>query len=97
MSVYVSLTLAELRHFLRFHDLGEIQHLEGIAEGVVNTNYRVITSRGCYVLTLVEDPLQGEALPHVRDLMAHLAHRDIPCPLPVADRHGDTIHRLSMD
>lgn len=70
--------------------IGNIENLEGISDGVVNTNYRLTTSSRQYVLTLVEDPAEADALPFVAGLLSHLAQNNIPCPQPISDSAGTT-------
>ncbi|HKO86985.1 MAG TPA: homoserine kinase [Burkholderiales bacterium] len=87
MSVYTKVTESELSRWLEQYDVGPVRELKGIAAGIENTNYFVTTAQGRYVLTLFER-LASEDLPFYLDLMAHLAERGIPCPLPVASREG---------
>lgn len=94
MSVYTPVTLAEASDFLAAYPIGPPLSLTGVAEGVVNTNYRLTTAQGRYILTLMEDPRQGEELPHIVALLNHLAGRAIPCPAPVHDRRGAAIGLL---
>ncbi|MEG3639946.1 homoserine kinase [Magnetococcus sp. PR-3] len=93
MSVYTTIDLAELTPFLARHDIGDPLNLEGISEGVVNTNYRLTTSRGIYILTLVESG-QSDYLPWMLALLAHCRERGLPCPLPIADHNGQILHTL---
>lgn len=92
MSVFTPLTPTELAPWLARYDLGAILSLEGIAAGVVNTNYRLETERGKYILTVVEGT--EEDLPHTLDLLTHLSGRQLPCPTPMADRGGRVIQEL---
>ena len=52
MSVFTTLNLEEVRTWLRDFDLGEIIELRGIAAGITNTNYFIITAQQKYVLTI---------------------------------------------
>lgn len=61
--------------------------MEGIAEGVQNTNYFVDAEHGRFVLTLFER-VDAALLPFYLGLMAHLAASGIPCPAPVAMNGG---------
>ena len=84
MSVYTSVTEAELAAWLKQYSVGELKTLEPIKAGIENTNYFVTTAQGAYVLTLFER-LPAAELPFYLDLMAHLARHGIPSPAPIAD------------
>lgn len=87
MSVYTRVSRAALRSWLADYAVGGLQELQPIAAGIENSNYFVTTAGGRFVLTLFEK-LQPAELPYYLGLMAHLASRGIPCPQPIADRHG---------
>jgi len=93
MSVYTSVSQAQLSAWLGHFVLGELLELKGIAAGIENTNYFVTTTAGRYVLTLFEK-LQPEELPYYLGLMAHLAARGIPCPRPIPDASGKVLDAL---
>ena len=84
MSVYTSVTEAELAAWLKQYSVGELKAFEPIKAGIENTNYFVTTAQGAYVLTLFER-LPAAELPFYLDLMAHLARHGIPSPAPIAD------------
>jgi len=88
MAVFTAVGEDELRRWLgRYSVVGPLIEYAGIASGIENTNFFVTTTAGRYVLTLFEKLTRGE-LPFYLNLMAHLAHRGIPSPAPVADdRH----------
>ncbi len=95
MAVYTHIDRHQLEAFLAGFDLGQLLAFEGIREGVENTNYRLETTRGRFVLTLYEKRVDPKDLPFFLGLMEHLAGRGIPCPLPVRDRAGRMIHTLA--
>lgn len=90
MSVFTTLTLSEAQACLSDFSIGEITELKGIAAGITNTNYFVITTKARYVLTIFEAN-RFEDLPYFVALMTHLAEHDIPCPAPIVDKNGKAL------
>ena len=93
MSVFTNLTFSEAQAHLRDFAIGEISELKGIAAGITNTNYFVITTDNKYVLTIFEENEMAD-LPYFVDLMAHLDKRGVLCPKPIADKNGVCLHVL---
>ena len=93
MSVFTTLNLQDARTWLRDFELGEIIELRGIAAGITNTNYFVVTTQNKYVLTIFEKNQPSE-LGYFVDLMRFLAQQGVLCPLPIADKTGASLHEL---
>ena len=94
MAVFTSVSGADITAWLADYSLGNLLELQGIPEGIENTNYFVTTGNGRFVLTLFEK-LTADDLPFFLNLMAHLARHGIPCPCPVADRHNRFLGELN--
>ena len=94
MSVFTPVSAAEARALLAHYTLGELEGLEGIAQGVENTNYFLTTTTGAYVLTLFEH-IPRDDLPFYVGLMDHLAHHDIRCPAPMRLDNGEMIAEVN--
>ncbi|MCE2520534.1 MAG: homoserine kinase [Alphaproteobacteria bacterium] len=94
MAVYTDVAIEELAAFLADYDVGSILAMKGIAEGVENSNYLVMTDGGSYILTLYEKRVKEEDLPFFLGLMEHLAARGVPCPTPIRDRKGRALKWL---
>ncbi|MDO5640581.1 MAG: homoserine kinase [Neisseria sp.] len=87
MSVYTSVSDDEMRHFLEQYDLGDFVSLQGIAQGITNSNYFLTTSTGKFVLTVFEALTQQE-LPFFLLLKQHLSDNGVACPAPLAKKDG---------
>ena len=94
MAVYTAIDAAALAAFLEAYDLGSVMALDGIAEGVENSNYLLATARGRFILTLYEKRVDPDDLPFFLSLMDHLAARGVPCPTPVHGRDGAALRNL---
>ncbi len=94
MSVFTPVTEGEARALLEHYTLGELEGLEGIAQGVENTNYFLTTTTGEYVLTLFEHIPRAD-LPFYVGLMAHLAESEVDCPVPMHRDDGEMLTEVN--
>ena len=94
MAVYTPVDPASLDRFLEDYDLGRARRLDGIAEGVENSNFRLETERGRFILTLYERRVAPGDLPFFLGLMEHLSSRGVPCPVPMSGRDGRVLREL---
>ena len=95
MAVYTRVSEDELATFLDEFDIGEATSFSGITEGVENSNFRLSTTAGDYILTLYEKRVNKKDLPFFINLMSHLSENGISCPLPVADKNGAVLKDLN--
>ena len=95
MAVYTEVSDTALRDYLALYNIGELVSVKGIAEGVENTNYLLMTDQGRYILTLYEKRVASEDLPFFLGLKEHLSKRGLNCPLPVHQRDGAMIGELA--
>ncbi|MCA8908641.1 MAG: homoserine kinase [Rhodospirillaceae bacterium] len=95
MAVYTEVTDEEVSAFVAEYDIGAVVACKGIAEGVENSNYLLVTTGGRFILTLYEKRVAEADLPFFVALMQHLASNGIRCPLPLSGRDGQTLRRLS--
>lgn len=94
MSVFTSVSIQELQAWLQDYAIGEVVELKGISAGITNTNYFVTTTKDKYVLTLFEQNSMDE-LPYFIDLMSYLSIHGVPCPQPIANQAGVSLHMLN--
>lgn len=95
MSVYTPVQIKDLEPVTHARSLGQPLHLEGIAQGIINSNFRLTTERGTFILTLVENPEEARALPFVMQLLEKLGTENIPVPIPIKDNRGQSQFTLA--
>lgn len=91
MAVYTHLSENDIRQHLKGFDLGNLVSFAGITDGIENTNYRLTTTRGDFILTLFEKRTKVEDLPFFIGFMKYLCGKGMPCPHIVADSSGEKI------
>ncbi len=94
MAVYTAVSDQDLALFLADYNIGRAISFKGIAEGVENSNYFLLTDQGPYILTLYEKRVAPEDLPYFLGLMEHLARRGLACPTPIHSRDGEVLREL---
>jgi homoserine kinase type II len=94
MAVYTEVSDEELEAFVAQYPLGAVRSCKGIAEGVENSNYLLVTERGPYILTLYEKRVRRDDLPFFLGLMEHLSAKGLACPLPVHASDGAALREL---
>ena len=95
MAVYTPLSNEQIGEFLSNYDCGSFLLAEGILQGIDNTNYRIETTQGRYVLTIFESRIDPRDLPFFLDFMAHVADCGVSCPDPIVRRDGDLTGKLA--
>ena len=88
MAVYTPVSDEALSVFLTDYEIGVAIGMSPISEGVENTNYKITTSCGDYILTLFEKRTREEDLPFFMALTTHLAKKGLPVAAPVNRRDG---------
>ncbi len=94
MAVYTRVAPDDLGRFLEQYEIGPPVEFVGIRQGVENTNYRLVTPVGRFIVTIYEKRVDPGDLPFFLGLMEHLARHGLPCPLPVAGRDGAVLRTL---
>ena len=94
MAVYTEVSDGDIIAFLEEYDIGTLVSFKGIAEGVENSNYLLLTDRAPFVVTLYEKRVAHEDLPFFLGLMEHLAARGVPCPTPIRGCDGAALRKL---
>ena len=88
MAVYTTISHKDAQKL--FRSLGEIVKLEGIKEGVENTNYLVhLNDSNKFILTLFEKRTKEEDLPYFNNLMRLFSKNGVSCPLSISINNED--------
>lgn len=95
MAVYTHITEETARAHLARFGIGALVSLDGIMDGVSNTNYKLVTTAGRYILTLIEARTDESDLPFFIAFMEHLKGKGIPCPGVIAAKDGRTVLPLN--
>jgi homoserine kinase type II len=94
MAVYTEVSDEDLNTFIAQYALGGVLSCKGIAEGVENSNYLLVTETGPYILTLYEKRTRRDDLPFFLGLMEHLAQKGVGCPVPLHGNDGAALREL---
>ncbi|MAR77795.1 MAG: homoserine kinase [Gammaproteobacteria bacterium] len=79
MSVYTKITKDELNNHLKKYSLGVAESIEGIPDGIENTNYVLKTDKNEYIFTIFENLKDKEVKQYLR-FMNHLCNKGLSCP-----------------
>lgn len=96
MAVFTPVSDDQAREFVGgYPAAGEFVSLHAIAEGVENTNYRLETTTGRFVLTLFEGRTDAASLPFCLGLTDHLGAAGYPAARPLRDHDDQWIGELN--
>jgi homoserine kinase type II len=95
MAVYTQVSAEELEALLARYDVGQLDSVKGIAEGVENSNFLIDTTRGRFILTLYEKRVDAGDLPFFLRLLDHLADRGLPVPRALRDAAGVQVQQVA--
>ena len=95
MAVYSRIKQSELLLFLKKYDIGNLISFDGILEGIENTNYKIITSKNTYILTIFEKRVEKKDLPFFINLKKHLFKKKFKCPQPIPNKYGNIINTIN--
>jgi len=93
MSVYTPINHQQLQDFLNLYSLGTLIDFSGIQAGIENTNYRISSAQGNFILTIFES-LTAKELPCYFKLLNHLNQSNFPAPKPQSFKAENFIHTL---
>ncbi len=95
MAVYTKVSKGGVQSILNKYDVGRLIKYEEIQEGIENSNFKVTTTDGTFILTIYEKRVKEEDLPYFINLMDHLSSNGINCPKPIKDKSGEIFQSIS--
>ncbi|MBT6207853.1 MAG: homoserine kinase [Francisellaceae bacterium] len=93
MSVYTLVGHTHIEKFLHNYGLSLIQATP-IKKGTVNSNYRISTNRGNYIMTIFENMQQVDISP-IFSLTSQLYNLNLKCPMPIPDKQNNYIGSIA--
>jgi len=94
MAVFTKLEKKEIKDFLKNFSIGDLISFEGIVKGTENTNFKIITSKNKYILTILEKRVEEEDLPFFMSLQNELVEHGFNCPKPIKNNKNVIINKL---
>lgn len=91
MVIYTPLTLKEVRPLLTNFPIGYPEKLTPLDGGTTNSNFRVTTPSGDYVLTLLEPAEEAAQIPWLKNYLSYLNKKGIPVPALLETPEGNTV------
>ena len=95
MAVYTKVSKVRIQSILSKYNVGKLIKYEEIQEGIENSNFKVTTTDGTFILTIYEKRVKEEDLPYFINLMDHLSSNGINCPKPIKDKSGEIFQNIS--
>lgn len=93
MVIYTPLTLAEIEPHLDGFDIGRAFELSPLEGGTTNSNFRLATDKGNYVLTILEPDEEAEQIGWLRGYLEMLHNNNLPVPRLLEMSEGEhTFH-----
>lgn len=87
MAVYTDLNSKDIEYICSEYALGPLRSFSGIAGGMENSNYFIVTTRGEFVLTLFEE-LCFDDIPFYNQLLINLKKNSLKVAAPLATIHN---------
>ena len=94
MAVFTKLEKQEIEDFLKNFSIGDLISFEGIVKGTENSNFKIITSKNKYILTILEKRVEEEDLPFFMSLQNELVEHGFNCPKPIKNNKNLIINKL---
>lgn len=88
MAVYTKLSKRDAKDILKEYGFKKVHKIEGISEGILNTNYLIEGDRGKFVLRILEGDREKEEEEKELSLLRSLYNNGFPCSYPLYTDNG---------
>ena len=95
MAQYTTLSSTEVADIVSHYAIGTPTDLEVMSGGYGNSNFKLTTSKGVYLLKICDEKTTDELQLQI-SLLTHLQQHDYPTPYPIPQINGESLH-LSQD
>ncbi|MEO1657023.1 MAG: homoserine kinase [Pseudomonadota bacterium] len=95
MAVFTEVSEDDVARFLRGYGLPVPDAVTGIAEGIENTNYKIMAGGTRYILTIYEARVNRDDLPYFLGLMDHAAGAGVPTAKPIKTTAGAHLSEIN--
>ena len=95
MAQYTTLTSTQLANIVSHYAIGTPINLEEMAGGYGNSNFKLTTSKGVYLLKICDEKTTDELQLQI-SLLTHLREHGYPTPYPIPQKNDEFLH-LSQD
>ncbi len=94
MSVYTKITKDALSDHLKNYSIGQLVNIEGISDGIENTNYLLTTTKNEYIFTIFEN-IDDKIADTYLNFMNHLNEQEFKCALVESTNTGQLSVNIS--
>lgn len=91
MAQYTTLTSTQLANIVSHYAIGTPINLEEMVGGFGNSNFKLTTSKGVFLLKICDEKTTDELLLQI-SLLAHLQEHGYPTPYPIPQKNGESLH-----
>ena len=94
MANYTTLSSAELTEMLSHYAIGEARRLEELPGGFGNSNFKLTTTEGTFLLKICDEKNAAELQMQIK-LLAHLQEHAYPTAYPILQKRGAAVYVVS--
>lgn len=89
MAVYTKVDTKKIEEIVGNYNIGTLIEYKGITKGIMNTNYLLKTTKGKYILRILEGKRDLEFEKKELKFLSFLNENKIPCPNALKDKKGE--------